>query len=74
MNIASRQKSPIAIPMKHYKHKYAKVKGPIKHEPGKELFIDFAGSKLHITDEDTGEQIAVEAFAVILPSNQYTLY
>ena len=40
----------------------------LEHEPGKELFIDFAGSKLHITDKETGEQIAVEVFVAILPN------
>lgn len=60
--------------MEHYNRKYAKVKGSMKleHEPGKELFIDFAGSKLHITDKETGEQIAVEVFVAILPNSQYT--
>lgn len=60
--------------MEHYRRKYAKAKGSMKleHEPGKELFIDFAGSKLHITDKETGELIPVEAFVTILPNSQYT--
>lgn len=60
--------------MEHYNRKYAKIKGSMKleHVPGKELFIDFAGSKLHITDKETGEQIAVEVFVAILPNSQYT--
>lgn len=60
--------------MEHYRRKYAKVKGSMKleHEAGKEVFIDFAGSKLHITDKHTGELIPVEVFVCILPSSQYT--
>ena len=60
--------------MEHYNRKYAKAKGSMKleHEPGKELFIDFAGTKLHITDKETGELIPVEVFVAILPNSQYT--
>lgn len=60
--------------MEHYRRKYAKTKGSMKleHEPGKELFIDFAGSKLHITDKETGELVPVEVFVSILPNSQYT--
>jgi hypothetical protein len=60
--------------MEHYNRKYAKTKGSMKleHEAGKEMFIDFAGSKLHISDKDTGELIAVEVFVAILPHSQYT--
>lgn len=60
--------------MEHYKRKYAKIKGSMKleHEAGKELFIDFAGKKLHITDRNTGEKIPVEVFVTILPNSHYT--
>lgn len=60
--------------MEHYRRKYATAKGSMKleHEPGNELFIDFAGSKLHITDKETGELIPVEVFVAILPNSQYT--
>ena len=60
--------------MEHYRRKYAKLKGSMKleHEAGKEMFIDFAGAKLHITDKQTGEQIPVEVFVSILPNSQYT--
>ncbi|WP_261376876.1 hypothetical protein [Gillisia sp. Hel_I_86] len=45
--------------MEHYWRKYAREKGSMKleHDPGKELFIDFAGKKLHIIDKETGEVI-----------------
>jgi hypothetical protein len=60
--------------MEHYRRKFANTKGSMKleHEPGKELYIDFAGSKLHIVDKETGEQIPVEVFVAILPNSQYT--
>lgn len=36
--------------MEHYRRKYAKVKGSMKleHEAGNEVYIDYAGKKLHI--------------------------
>jgi len=60
--------------MEHYRRKYAKQRGSMKleHEAGKELFIDFAGKKLHIVDKETGGQIPVEVFVAILPNSQYT--
>jgi len=44
----------------------------LEHEAGKEVYIDFAGKKLHITDKETGELIPVEVFIAILPNSQYT--
>lgn len=60
--------------MEHYQRKYAQVKGSMKleHDPGKELFIDFAGKKLYIIDKQTGEEIPVEVFIALLPNSQYT--
>ena len=60
--------------MEHYHRKYSHQEGSLKleHEPGKEVFVDFAGKKLHIVDRQTGEQIPVETFVAILPSSQYT--
>src|SRR5690606_26640887 len=60
--------------MEHYRRKYAKVRGSMKleHEAGKEMFIDFAGKKLHIVNKETGEIIPVEVFVSILPNSQYT--
>ena len=60
--------------MEHYRRKYAKVKGSMKleHDPGKEMYIDFAGKKLHIVDRETGELVPVEVFVAILPNSQYT--
>jgi transposase len=60
--------------LEHYRRKYAKAKGSMKleHEAGNEMFIDFAGKKLHIVDKETGEIIPVEVFVAILPNSQYT--
>lgn len=60
--------------MEHYRRKYAKIKASMKleHEAGKEMFIDYAGKKLHIVDKETGELIPVEVFVAILPNSQYT--
>src|SRR5690554_4374659 len=60
--------------LEHYRRKYAKAKGSLKleHDPGKELFVDFAGQKLQIVDRETGEIIPVEVFVAILPNSHYT--
>src|SRR5680860_463007 len=60
--------------LEHYRRKYAKIKGSMKleHEAGKEMFIDYAGKKLHIVDRETGELVPVEVFVAILPNSQYT--
>lgn len=60
--------------MEHYNRKYAKIKGSMKleHEPGKELFMDFAGKKLHYVDKESGTLIPAEVFITILPNSQYT--
>jgi transposase len=60
--------------MEHYNRKYCKAEGSMKleHEAGKEVYIDFAGKKLHITDKETGELVPVEVFIAILPNSQYT--
>ena len=44
----------------------------IEHKAGDKMFIDFAGEKMHIIDERTGEQIEVEVFASILGCSQLT--
>src|SRR5699024_3706897 len=60
--------------LEHYRRKYAKLKGSLKleHDPGKEMFVDYAGKKLEIVDRQTGEVIPVEFFVAILPNSQYT--
>lgn len=60
--------------LEHYRRKYAKAKGSLKleHDPGKEMFVDFAGQKLTIVERGTGEIIPVEVFVAILPNSHYT--
>ncbi len=60
--------------MEHYNRKYPKQQGSMKleHEAGHEIFVDFAGKKLHIIERETGEEIPVEVFVGILPFSQYT--
>lgn len=60
--------------LEHYRRKYPREKGSMKldHVAGEEMFIDFAGKKLHITDKETGELIPVEIFVAILPCSHYT--
>lgn len=60
--------------MEHYRRKYPRLKGSMKldHEAGKEMFIDYAGKKLHIVNKESGEIIPVEVFIAILPNSQYT--
>ncbi|MGV8814349.1 MAG: IS21 family transposase, partial [Gelidibacter sp.] len=60
--------------MEHYNRKFTKAKGSMKpeHDPGNEMYMDYAGKKLHFVDRATGELIAVEVFVVILPNSKYT--
>lgn len=60
--------------LEHYRRKYPKEKGSMKldHVAGEEMFIDFAGNKLHITDRETGELIPMDVFIAILPCSHYT--
>lgn len=44
----------------------------MEHKAGDKLFIDFAGTKLHIFDPKTGEKTAVEVFVAILGYSQLT--
>lgn len=60
--------------MEHYNRKYKNEKGSMKleHQPGNEIFIDFAGKKLSIVNKESGEVEQVEVFVAILPYSQYT--
>jgi len=59
--------------MEHYNRKHSRIEGSMKleHKAGHEMFIDFAGKHLYITDRDTGELTASEVFVAILPCSQY---
>jgi transposase len=43
-----------------------------EHKAGDKMYIDFAGEKMNIVDEQTGEVRTVEVFAAILGSSQLT--
>lgn len=60
--------------MEHYNRKHPKEKGSMKleHKPGYEVFFDYAGKKLQVTDKKTGQVKDVEVFIAMLPHSQYT--
>jgi transposase len=43
----------------------------LPHEPGEELFVDFAGKKLPYIDRETGELIYCPVFVACLPFSDY---
>lgn len=49
-----------------------KISYVFEHKAGDKLMVDFAGKKLHLTDSQTGELIAVEFFVGILACSGYT--
>ena len=49
-----------------------KAIGHVEHPAGDQMYIDFAGDRLEIVDELTGEVRSVEVFVAILPCSQYT--
>ena len=48
--------------------------GRIEHISGDQMYVDFAGDKLLLSDEKTGDKIPVKLFAAILPCNRITYY
>ena len=44
----------------------------LEHKAGDRMYVDFAGDKLHIIDQETGEKLPVEVFVAILPCSQIT--
>ncbi|NHE55561.1 hypothetical protein [Cyclobacterium plantarum] len=55
--------------MERFNRKYARIRSSMKldHEPGKEIFIDYAGTKMHIVDRETGEEKPAEVFLATEP-------
>lgn len=49
-----------------------KAVGHIEHIPGDQMYIDYAGDKLHLKDPLTGEDIACEVAVTILPCSGLT--
>ena len=59
---------------KYYRH-FAKRAQPVmhmEHKAGDKVYIDFAGERLMITDQDTGEVQSMEVFVAILGCSQLT--
>ena len=48
--------------------------GRIDHIVGDQMYVDFAGDKLYLSDENTGDKVPVEVFAAILPCSQIIYY
>ncbi|MDU1891332.1 MAG: IS21 family transposase [Dysgonomonas sp.] len=46
--------------------------GHVEHYAGDQMYIDFAGDKLEVIDELSGECRSVEVFVAILPCSHYT--
>lgn len=49
-----------------------KVVMHLEHKAGEQLFIDFAGDRLYLTDVQSGQKRTVEVFVAILPCSQLT--
>ncbi len=49
-----------------------KAVGHVDHHAGDQMYVDYAGDKLEVTDVVTGEVKSVEVFVAILPCSHYT--
>lgn len=49
-----------------------KVVMHLEHKAAEQLFIDFAGDKLELTDQTSGQKRGVDVFVAILPCSQLT--
>ena len=49
--------------------KQERAVGHVEHIPGDQMYIDYAGDKLHIKDARTGEDIPCEVAVTILPAS-----
>lgn len=73
-----RQQHPDGLRYSQFNHLFRQWQGQqkvvmhLEHKAGDQLFIDFAGDKLYLTDEQTGQVRAVEFFVAILPCSQLT--
>ena len=59
----------------HHLYQHLKTQRPsmvLEHQPGVNLFIDFAGTKLSYVDRHTGEIHPCECFVACLPYSDYT--
>lgn len=51
---------------------HIKVVGHVEHYAGDQMYIDFAGDRLEVADEMTGETKKAEIFVAVLPFSHYT--
>ena len=51
---------------------HVKVVGHVEHYAADQMYIDFAGDRLEVVDEMTGETKKAEVFVAILPFSHYT--
>ena len=51
---------------------HIKVVGHVKHYTADQMYVDFAGDRLEVVDEMTGETKKAEVFVAILPFSHYT--
>ena len=51
---------------------HIKVVGHVEHYAGDQMYIDFAGDRLEVVDEMTGETKKAEIFVAVLPFSHYT--
>lgn len=69
---------PDGLGISQFKHYFAQWKGQVnptmhmEHKAGDKLYVDFAGDKLSIIDQQTGEIKPVEVFVAILGASQLT--
>lgn len=69
---------PDGFCVSQFKHYYAKWKAQVnptmrmEHKVGDKMYVDYAGDKLCIIDEQTGEIQPVEVFVAILGASQLT--
>lgn len=49
-----------------------KIVGHVEHYAADQMYVDFAGDKLEVVDEMTGETKKAEVFVAILPFSHYT--
>lgn len=69
---------PDGVGKSQFKHYFSQWKAQVnptmhmEHKAGDKLYVDFAGDKLSIIDEQTGEVKPVEVFVAILGASQLT--
>ncbi len=69
---------PGGVGLSQFKHYFSQWKAQVnptmhmEHKAGDKLYVDFAGDKLSIIDQQTGEIKSVEVFVAILGASQLT--